>query len=289
VNIRELVLSIADSLGGYSDTPRLDSEVLVAFVLGMERIRLITESMTEVTPETVSNCLSLAERRKSGEPVAYLVGEKEFFGHSFCVSSAVLVPRPETEHLVEAALVHLKSIEGASKENTTRVLELGIGSGAISISLAKESKWTTFIATDISEDAIGIAEQNAKKHSVELDIRKGSWFEKVKEEAPFNLIVTNPPYVPLIEKQKLSSIAFEPEVALFSGEDGLDSIREILSELDSYLAPGGLFLCEFGFGQSERLSSLAKELVPFAHKIEIINDLAGIPRILSISREDLAQ
>jgi release factor glutamine methyltransferase len=210
-------------------------------------------------------------RRLSGEPMAYVLGEREFYGLVFEISPAVLIPRPETELLVELALERLTAQSAAT------VLDLGTGSGCIAVTLAKLRPAARIIATDLSPDALDVAQSNARRHAVtNIAFHAGSWFEAVAGER-FDLIISNPPYVARGDEHLAQGdLRFEPAVALAAGPDGFEAMHAIVSGAPHHLMPGGSLLVEHGYGQGDAVAQLMRS----AGLVDVIarNDLAGIAR-----------
>ena len=215
---------------------------------------------------------ALVQQRKNGQPMAYLIGEREFLGRMFLVSPAVLIPRPETELLVETGLACLGSQQSAN------VLDLGTGSGIIAISLACSRPGLTVMATDISEAALVVASANAATHHVQIEYRLGSWFQAVPVGMQFDLIVSNPPYIREGDQHLAEGdLRHEPRVALTDGADGLSAIREIADGVQRHLKPGGWLWVEHGYDQAEEVRSIFNQYG--LRGIESKTDLAGIPRM----------
>ncbi len=257
-SIGDLIHRGSLALAGVSSSARLDSEVLLGYLLGYSRTQLIVNSTTPCTSELVAHFSALIERRQRGEPVAYITGEREFWGLSFAVSPAVLVPRPESELLIEEALTFV------GKKQTLRFIDLGVGSGCLSIALVVELIKlrcdVRCVGVDISYEALQVAQSNAKRHDVHKQITyaQGNWFEGVKQiKPPYDLIIANPPYIDPEEQVPLD-LSFEPRGALFAEERGLRDVREILDQSSSRLRSGGLLLVEVGAGKRVSL----KELLP---------------------------
>lgn len=265
-----------------SNTPRLDAELLLCSVLKISKENLFLKSEDLLTKAEASSYAALIERRKQGEPIAYLIGRKEFYGLEFEVTPAVLIPRPETEMLVELALNFLKG-----RANEKRLLDLGTGSGCIALSIANSLKASresfSITATDLSSDALEIARRNAMKLGLtkEVTFVRSDWFKDLSFEGKFSCIVSNPPYIGVDDKNLGRGTEFEPKSALFSGAPGLDDIKSILSSLPSYLEPKGAAFIEFGFGQKEEISSFVKSQ-PLLELEDIYDDLSGIPRVLAL-------
>jgi release factor glutamine methyltransferase len=217
---------------------------------------------------------SLLDRRHRGEPIQYIVGETEFFGIPFKVTPDVLIPRPETEHLVE------KAIELACLRNSPRIIDVCTGSGAIAVALARALPTAEITATDLSDAALTIARENAKHNAVDDRIRflQGDLLAPVAGER-FDLIVANPPYVPAIERDSMSVEVrdYEPALALFAGVDGLDIYRRLVPAAHSALVPGGFIALEIGYGQARAAEGLLA--AAGFRQIEFIPDLQDIPRV----------
>jgi len=261
-------------------TPRLDAEVLLSAALKVDRVGLYTHFDQPLLPEELTRFKEMIRRRLKREPVAYIVGWREFWSLSFKVTRDVLIPRPETEVLVSEALALIPSISKGNHE--LQVLEIGTGSGAVSIALAKELAAGSITATDVSEKALAVAEENAVTNGVRESIRflKGDLFSPLKSGERFHLIVTNPPY---ISREEWSDLVpevrdFEPTLALDGGKDGLDFYRRALSQISEFLSPGGWFLGEIGKGQEEKIIVIAGQNPAF-EDFAFVPDLAGIKRV----------
>jgi len=251
--------------------PRSEAELLLGFILGRERVWLLAHAEESIDSSRARAARALFARRRAGEPVAYITGWREFYGLALRVTPDVLIPRPETELLVELALERL------SPEEPGRVLELGTGSGAIAVALACERPGLAIVATDVSEAALALARRSARDHGAEIGFVLSDWFDALGPE-PFDLIVSNPPYVAEGDLHlERGDLRFEPRLALVGGDDGLDSIREIAARARIRLRPGGSLLMEHGYNQGERCVELLRALgyagVADSH------DLAGWPRV----------
>lgn len=235
------------------DAPRLTAELLLAHVLDTSRVRLYADLDRPLEKGELGALRALIARRAAGEPTQYLTGRREFYGHTFRVDPRVLIPRPETELLVEAVLRALPA------EGPVRVLELGAGSGCIAVSIALGKRRAQVVATELSAEALVVALGNAEGLGVvdRVEIRPGDLFQPLRAGEQFEVVVSNPPYVPRAELPGLSAeVRREPALALDGGEDGLDVIRRIVAGAPSWLAPGGLLALEIGDGQGERVRSL---------------------------------
>ena len=264
---------------------RLDAQVLLVYVLDVDRATLYAYPEREVTAEQERDFLRLIERRKRGEPVAYLVGHKEFYGLDFLIDSRVLIPRPETELLVEAAL---EAIRQRIAEGTMPVVaDIGTGSGAIPITIAvEEPRLPSIYACDISTDALEVARLNCRLHGVEGRVRllQGDLVAPLPE--PVDVLTANLPYVGTEELGQIAPDvqAYEPHLALFSGPDGLVLLRRFCIEVRRFgtLKPGGVMLLEIGYQQREPLTHLLYKLWPQA-VITYKKDYAGWDRLVQIA------
>ena len=224
----------------------------------------------EFTETDAKSLEPLIERRLSGEPLQYVLGEWEFYGLPFYVDQTVLIPRPDTEHLVETALPMLS-------EDRRDVLDLCCGSGCIGIALAVIGS-ASVTAADISADALSMTERNARRNGVSVKTVQSDLFEHV--EGAFDLIVSNPPYLSQTEMDaRDASLCFEPSLALFGGEDGLDFYRRIAKDFRRFLKPGGTLLLEIGCTQKEAVGALFG-------KYECVNDYGGRPRVITVRNDD---
>lgn len=254
--IGELVHRGALILEGTSSSARLDSEVLLGYILGYSKTQLLINANVSCPRDVMAHFLALVERRQRGEPTAYITGEREFWGLSFHVSPSVLVPRPESEVIVEEALAF------AAGKKSLRFIDLGVGSGCLSIALAseltKQKCDARCVGVDISQEALDVAQANAKRLGVGSNITyvQGSWFDGIKDSKhAFDLIIANPPYIDPSEVVPIE-LSFEPRTALFADECGLKDVRIILEQAASKLRVGGLLLVEVGAGKRELLKGL---------------------------------
>jgi release factor glutamine methyltransferase len=257
------------------ETARLDAELLLAHVLGLSRVELYTNYDRPLAKDEVDRFRDLLRRRVMREPVAYIVGRREFWSLDLDVDRRVLIPRPETEILVEAALGILRA---ASAKD---VLDLGTGSGAIAVALAVELPAARIVATDVAAAALEVAPRNAAKHAVaeRIEFRQGDLFDAVRADERFDLIVSNPPYCRQRELAGLEPEVrqWEPAGALVSGSDGMDVTRRIVARAAEFLAPGGWLLLEVGT-QADDVRDL---LGTFEWRDpRCFNDLAGRPRVI---------
>jgi release factor glutamine methyltransferase len=259
---------------------RDESEFLLMHVLDCRRHELFLNARRLLTPQEKSLLREAAARRLDREPLQYIFGEAEFRGRTFKVTRDVLIPRPETELLVEEALKEAPSFGGGP----LTIIDLCTGSGCIAVSVALEMRCEVF-ATDISEKALEIAKENAQRLGAGQNVSflKGDLFgaipEKIKGRA--HMLLTNPPYITEKDMDGLEPEVkdFEPRQALYGGNDGLDIIRRIITEAPKYLVPGGLLLMEIGYDQSKAVSVLTENSADYS-RVEILKDYAGIGRIL---------
>jgi release factor glutamine methyltransferase len=261
-----------------SDSPRADAEILLAHVLGKPRSYFVAWPEAVLSAQEAAAFEALLVRRAAGEPVAYLIGSRGFYGLDFAVSPAVLIPRPETELLVEAALARLPP---ASSCGACRVADLGTGSGAIALALANELKSerkdVQVVAVDVSPDALAQARANAVRLGLGVDFRLGDWCGGLADEM-FDLIVSNPPYIREDDAHLTQGdVRFEPALALASGADGLDAIRAIIACAPAHLKPGGWLLLEHGYDQAEDVARLMRAAGWLA--VESLIDLQGHARV----------
>jgi release factor glutamine methyltransferase len=282
--VREAMGQAMAALAGQAGA-RLDAQVLLGHVLGVERSALYTHPERALTPEQEQEFVTLLERRKLGEPVAYLVGHEEFFGLDFLVDRRVLIPRPETELLVEAALGAVR--EMFANGRTPLVADIGTGSGIIPITLAlQEPRLPYLYASDISSQALDLARLNAQRHGVERRVRllQGDLLAPLPEAV--DLLVANLPYVGSEEREALAPDVrdYEPHLALFAGPQGLDLLRRLFIEAQrpGKLKEGALLLLEIGYQQREPLRQILSELWPGA-KVTFEKDYAGWDRLLKMA------
>ncbi len=253
------------------DAPRLTAELLLAHALGCDRVRLYLDFDKPLGEPELAAFRALVKRRAAGEPTAYLLGRKEFYGRPFRVDRRVLVPRPETELLVEAALPALP--EGGA------ALDLCTGTGCIGITLALERPGARVTAVDLSPEALAVAKENAAALGAAVDLLQGDLFGPVPPEARFHVIASNPPYVPSGELPGLSrEVRQEPALALDGGPDGLAVARRLVAEAPGRLLPGGALLVELHESHAEALPALCRE-AGFG-RVELRRDLAGLPRFV---------
>lgn len=255
--------------------PRREAGSLLAFALGKDRTFLITRDDYELSSEEETRFQSVLERRARREPFQYITGKQEFYGLDFTVTRDVLIPRPETEMIVEAALEILKSQE------TARFCEVGVGSGCISAAILRHAPKSSAIGLDISEKALEIARLNAENLAVadRLELKVSDVFAALTTEK-FDLIASNPPYVPREDIEYLQAEVrdFEPFTSLSDGADGLSIIEKIIKESPKFLKSGGFLLMEIGFSQSGKVERMFDRKI--WQTVEFLPDLQGIPRLV---------
>ncbi len=261
-------------------TASLDARLLLGRALGLDRLRLITNEKQIVTAAQLDELERLAVRRLSGEPVARILGEKEFYGLTFALNEASLVPRPETEMLVDLGREIVGGRDGG------RVLDLGAGSGCVGISLALNVAECEVVAVEISRRALEVARINARRHRVDgrVSFVCGSWFEPLGGEQKFDLIISNPPYIAFDEIKKLAPevARHDPLAALNGGKDGLDCYREIIVGANKHLNGQGELVLEVGHDQGQRVGDLC--LRAGFERREEYRDLAGHVRVIRARR-----
>lgn len=265
------MLAIAQALAS-TVVDHNDARVLLAHVLGVEHAYLIAHPERTLSAQEHAQFIDLITRRNAGEPVAYLLGWREFYGRRFRVGPAALIPRPETELLVEQALVRIVGTRAA------QVLDLGTGSGVIALTLALERPDLDVTATEIAAEALVLARSNARLLCAEhVRLLHGDWFAPVAG-AQFDLIVSNPPYIAEADPHLArGDVRFEPRCALIAGTDGLKYIRSIVADAREHLGPGGWLLFEHGYDQA---GACAKLLTAAGYQeVFLANDLARLPRV----------
>jgi len=248
-----------------SEIDAREARLLLAEGRGFSQAALVALPEQEIPYEVENAFFDFIKRRKKGEPVAYILGRKEFYGLELAVNPSVLIPRPETELLVDLAL----------ESKPASVLDLGTGSGAIGIAVKFTRPETRVVAVDSDMSALMTARRNAAKLNLEIDFRHGRWFEPVAGER-FELIVSNPPYVASGDPH-LAHLRFEPQAALVAGADGLDCIRDIVKTASAHLLPGGWLLLEHGLGQDGAVRKLLAGA--WLESVTTWPDLAGIARV----------
>jgi release factor glutamine methyltransferase len=263
--------------GPHPESARRDADVLLMHTLKKSRAWLMAHGDELLSDELFLSYTELLERRRRGEPIQYITGETEFYGLPFRVTPEVLIPRPETEHLVE------KVIELATRFQQPRIVDVGTGSGAIAVALAQKLPQASITAIDLSRSALAIARENAKRNGVDLRFLDGDLLAPVAGEC-FEIVVSNPPYVPSGDRATLSVEVreYEPALALFAGDDGLDVYRRLIPAAFVALTPGGFVALEIGYGQSKAITELLSRAG--FEQIEFVPDLQGIPRVACARR-----
>jgi len=268
-------VTTASQLLATSGLPPAEARSLLADVLGTPRERLIAYPETGVAADAVARFDALAQRWRRGEPMAYLRGEQEFYGRRFGVTPAVLIPRPDTETLVETALDCLK------ERRSPRVLELGTGSGCIAITLKLECPQATLTATDIAAEALAVARSNARALGADVEFRAGSWFDAVEPAARYDLIVSNPPYIAAADPH-LRALAHEPAIALTDGADGVRCLTAIIEAAPYRLNEGGSLVLEHGYDQAAAVEKLV--IAAGLRDAVVVRDAAGHQRVTRARR-----
>ncbi|MSS76627.1 MAG: peptide chain release factor N(5)-glutamine methyltransferase [Methyloglobulus sp.] len=273
-SIKSVLAEAVTSLQTASDSALLDAEVLLCTVLGKERTYLRTWPDKALHPEQIAAFKHLLQQRQQGKPIAYITGKREFWSQDFQVSPDVLIPRSDTELLIELSLALIPA------NQFCRIIDLGTGSGIIAITLAAERPHINVSATDISPTALHIAKMNAAKHKVEhIQFYQSNWFDSVPD-GKFDLIVSNPPYLSEDDDHlKQGDLRFEPKTALISAQHGLSDIKIIAETARNRLEIGGFLLVEHGYKQQEDLQSLFK-IMDYCN-VQTHTDLAGQPRVTS--------
>ncbi|MCK9604140.1 MAG: peptide chain release factor N(5)-glutamine methyltransferase [Candidatus Omnitrophica bacterium] len=249
-----------------------EAELLFSEIFGCDRASLYLKKNIPLDKDKLSKVSSVLKRRFSGEPLQYILGKTEFMGLEFRVNPSVLIPRPETEILVEKA---------AEMATSLKIMDIGTGSGCIAISLAKLLKDADIIATDISDNALEVAKENARRHGVKINFILADLFNAVDcVMHPVDLIISNPPYVASGEIATLQpEISYEPRIALDGGADGLDFYRRIINGAVDYLKKDGLLILEIGFDQSRAIADIFQRSGKFKI-IEIVKDYSNIERVM---------
>ena len=285
-SISSLLQEGSHILAATSPSPRLDAELLLSHLLGCSRLTLVVEDSRQVESGIAASFAELIARRARHEPVAYLTGLKEFWGLDFEVSPAVLIPRPDTEVLVEEAirLISLSNQRTLGIE-PCRVIDLGTGSGCISVAISHECQKRgipiVMLAVDRSCGALEIAKRNAKRHCVRVSFFAMSWVSAFRNAADFDLIISNPPYIDQSDTCRSPETDYEPTQALFAEEEGLSDIRDILQKSPKLLRDGGSILCEVG---SKQAAIIGDNWVPADFSFRSITDLSSIERVVALTK-----
>ena len=265
------------------DAPRLSAELLLSHVLGLKRIELYTQYNKVVAQEHLDRLRDLVKRAGEHEPVAYLVGRTEFYSIEFEATPECLIPRPETELLVQRSIESLRKRTGPQQ-----VCDLGTGCGIVAVAIAKNVPDAKVIATDISEPALSVAARNIEKHKLQdrIELRHGDLLEPLVPQLDlFDLIACNPPYVSAPEYEMLDRNVkeYEPRLALYGGPDGLDVYRRLVENVGQFLKPDGILLLEIGYQQGQAVRELLEQAGVF-NQIRIDKDLQGHDRVVTAAR-----
>lgn len=271
-----LISSAAARLAAFPN-PRLDAEMLFRGVSGLDRATLLAHADEPVEPAVAGRFQSALARRERHEPVQYILGTAAFWRDEFIVTPAVLIPRPDTETLIEAVALRLRALPAP------RLLDIGTGSGCIALSLLRELPAGRAVAIDVSDEALDVARRNAERLALDsrIDLRLSRWLDAIAPAERFDAIVSNPPYVARSDQSSLPEEvrAHEPAIALFAdASDDLSSYRAIVAGLDEHLEPSGLIAFEVGAGQADRVARLLAEAG--FNSVDILDDLARIPRVV---------
>jgi release factor glutamine methyltransferase len=259
------------------DSPRLDAELLLARALGATRIQLIVDAKRPLSPEELGRMRELVKRRRAREPIAYILGEREFYGRTFRVDARVLVPRPDTETLVDVALARTRHVS-----LSMRALDLCTGSGCVAITLARERPTSSVFATDVSPDALAVARGNALRlGAYNVALREGDLFAAAPRGRRFDVVTANPPYIASSDIATLMPDVrdHEPRLALEGGPDGLALLRRIVADAPAYLVPRGILAVEIGAGEAPDVARLF-EAAGYT-SVEVQRDHGRIERVVS--------
>ena len=262
-----------------TESPSLETQMMIAKVIEKDRLYIMLNLEEDIDESKVEIIKTMIDKRKNSYPLQYILGEREFWGMDFKVSEGVLIPRQDTEILIEETLKKLK--DNKHKSNL-KGFEIGVGSGIISITLLKEIETLTMIGVDINDKAIELTKANALKHEVSdrLCILNSNLFEKINKENQFDFIISNPPYIEtkVIDSLKEDIKKHEPKLALDGGEDGLDFYRAIIEQSKSYISPEGFIAFEIGYNQAEAVKKIFVE--NGYPNVTIAKDLAGFDRVV---------
>lgn len=262
-----------------TESPSLETQMMIAKVIEKDRLYIMLNLEEDIDESKVEIIKTMIDKRKSSYPLQYILGEREFWGMDFKVSEGVLIPRQDTEILIEETLKKLK--DNKHKSNL-KGFEIGVGSGIISITLLKEIETLTMIGVDINDKAIELTKANALKHEVSdrLCILNSNLFEKINKENQFDFIISNPPYIEtkVIDSLQEDIKQHEPKLALDGGEDGLDFYRAIIEQSKSYISPEGFIAFEIGYNQAEAVKKIFVENGYL--NVTIAKDLAGFDRVV---------
>lgn len=269
-----------------STSPRLDAELLAATALSISRLDVYLQFDRPLEEVQLTAIRDLVRRRGEGEPVAHITGEREFHGRPFTVSRDVLIPRPETETLVDLALQRAHAVQGAGGDEL-RIADVGTGSGCVAITLAAELPGATVAAIDVSDAALAVAAVNVQRHGVgdRVELIRGSWCAPLAGR-PFDIVVANPPYIRTADLEDLPRDVRErePRLALDGGADGLDAYRELLPSLAAVLAAGGWAAMEIDIRAAAQVEIIGRASLGELTRTAVHDDLSGRPRVVSFQR-----
>ena len=270
--LKTLLTNAASTLTNYSDSPLLDAEVLLGFVLCKPRTYLRAWCDNTLTDQQQAAFAGLVQQRQLGTPVAYLTGTREFWSRNFAVTPDVLIPRPDTELLIELSLALIP------KNKAVQLIDLGTGSGVIAVTLAAERPDARVIAVDASLAALAIARHNARRHQLTtIEFYQSDWFSNVPDML-FDLVISNPPYIdPEDAHLQQGDVRFEPQTALIAKDHGLSDIQIIADQARRYLKPAGHLLIEHGYNQAAQVQAIFNALA--YDKVQSYRDLSGQPRV----------
>ena len=261
-------------------SPRMNGEMLLMFTLGCDRAYLYTHPERELTADEQERYEEAVARRASGYPAQYITGHQEFWGLDLIVNPSVLIPRPETEHIVEVVIEIARKAEYAGQAGRPKLVDVGTGSGAIALALAKELPAAEVLATDVSAEALEVAKLNAVRLELEsrVHFRESHVLDQIVRDGSYDFVVSNPPYVALSEADKVQDVVkkYEPKVAVFAGEHGLDVIRKLIPQAHAALGGGGYLVIEIGYSMSEAVMAVMEGF----EEVHAVPDLAGIPRVV---------
>ena len=261
--------------------PALEAQLLLSQALRMKKLDLFLKKEKEVSKKTLVCFKKYIALRCKRIPACYILKNAQFYGLDLFIDKGALIPRPETELLVEEVIKAVNRWPLAVGRKEKKILEIGVGSGGVVVALAKNINQASIIGTDISAKALRIARKNIKIHKVEKQVKllRGGLFAKLKEK--FDIIVSNPPYVSEKDYSKLQpEVGFEPKAALYGGKDGLDFYRKIIPQARYYLQPGGILAFEIGYGQANNIKAMLEKEKLFKH-INVVKDYSGIERIIT--------
>jgi release factor glutamine methyltransferase len=273
ITVAQAIGTAANQLHPHVDAARLEAELLLSHLLGKSRSWLIAWSDTRLDDQQLQHFSDLVNKRIQGVPIAQLTGEREFWSLPLRVTADTLIPRPETELLVETCL------DLYPAENSITVADLGTGSGAIALAIATERPAWCILATDKSHQALDVAIHNAETLQIDnIQLLQGDWFDALPANIRVEVLLSNPPYIPMNDPHlQQGDLRFEPRTALASGDDGLDAIRLIISKASDYLEPGGYLLLEHGYNQGSAVRRLIHQSA--LGEINTLTDLAGHERV----------